>query len=379
MRTRGVILSLFFRWSRLRFAHALFVGFIVMNSSTTIHSKILEKPVNLNFSSYREAITYLGSVSRKVPAVASSSKIFVGRFNENINKIYCEPLASNFRNDMIASLKLKRTFLEEAAENMPMIKGEFKRQFSSRDFIKIRIKVGTFIKKNQQSLTFYISPWVTFPTKGLSSNEKTCLLKKVIGTASSVRLPRDTILRESPNVNGRIVSRTADQPVELLGFINEIDHRWWIFSVHDGISRSDQYLYAQNSAQFVVDDHFDRKSRECQTLSKDQKNQNIFKKGRKLFKQNLKDKISKKGFYRSQKPNLFGIRLLKMCQEIDSNNINYKIHYNFFDREPRELSHDIEFRQSYAGKTKYYDITGEIDSFSQEFIEFIKKELVSSH
>ncbi len=362
--------------SRRHFAYVLSIIFIALNPITEIHSKPIEKPVNLNFSSYQKAITYLGGLSRKIPAVANSPKIFVGRFYENTHQVYCEPLASNFRNDLISNIKLKKTYIEEAAEKMPMINGEFKRQFGNRDFIKARIKIGTFIKKNQQSLTFYISPWVAFPTNGLSSNEKTCLLKNKIGSAHSVRLPRDTVLREAPGPNARIISRTVSQPVKLIGFINEIDHRWWIFLVYDAVGGNEQYLYAKNSAQFIIDDNFDNRSQECQANSSDKKSQNILEKGHKLFKRNLKNKISEQGFYRSEEPNVFGIRLLKMCQEIDSNNINYRIHYEFFDKKSLELSHDIEFRQNYAGKTKYYDITGEIDSFSQKFIKFIKKELV---
>jgi hypothetical protein len=362
--------------ARRYFAYALSVFFIALNTITTTHSQPIKAPTNLKFTSYQKAITYLGSLSKENPKIANSPKIFVGRFYENTHQVYCEPLASNFKNDLISSIKLKKAYVEDTVEKIPMIKGEFKRQFANRKFIKARIKIGTFIRKNQQSLTFYISPWVEFPTKGFSPNEKSCLLRKKIGSRQSVMVPRDTVLRESPATNARIVSKTNSEPIKLIGFINEIDHRWWVFLDANGLSQNEQYLYAQNSTQFIINDNFDSRSQECQSNSNDKKTQNILTKGRRLFKQSLKSTISKQGFHRSKKPDLFGIRLLKMCQEIDSDNINYKIHYEFSVDKPLELSHDIEFKQDYAGKIKYYDISGEIDSFSQKFIKTVKKELI---
>ena len=75
---------------------------------------------------------------------------------------------------------------------------------------------------------------------------------------------------------------------------------------------------------------------------------------------------------------MFGVQLLKICQEISDNDINYLVHFSLNDKSAIELNYSIEFKYEYAGKTKFYDITGELDAFSKSFIASIKKGLVEA-
>jgi len=315
---------------------------------------------------------------REVPAFTNSPKIFVGRFSESIHKIYCEPLASNLQNDFIASIKGEKIYLEEPVDSLPMIIGEYKRLFTDKDIIKVRIRIGTFIKKKQRSITYNILPWTSFPAAKLSSKERACLLKKVIGTAYFVKLPRNTTLRVAPGENAEVATEIINQPLKLTGFINEVDHRWWIFLDNNSIDRGGRFLYANNAAQFIINNNFEERSRECDLFDEDPKNQRLLRKSRNSFKQSLKNRISKQGFHFSTGPNVFGVQLLKLCQEVNDNDINYRVHFSFYDKNPIELNYSIEFKYNYAGKTKYYDITGELDAFSKSFIASIKNGLVEA-
>ena len=341
-------------------------------------SQLSGRDAKTYFPTYQKAIIHLGNMIKEVPAFANSPKIFVGRFSESIHKIYCEPLSSNLQNDFIASIGGDKIYLEESVDSLPMIIGEYKRLFTNKDIIKVRIRIGTFIKKKQRSITYSISPWISFPAAKLSPKERACLLKKVIGTAYFIKLPRSTLLRVAPGANAEVATEIISQPLKITGFIDEADRRWWVFLDDNSIDRGGRFLYAHNVAQFIINNNFEERSRECDLVDENPKSQRLFRKNRNLFKQSLKNRISKQGFHFSTGPNVFGVQLLKICQEISDNDINYRVHFSINDKNPIELNYSIEFKYKYAGKTKFYEITGELDAFSKSFIASIKKRLVEA-
>lgn len=349
---------------------------IIINPANVISSETHDKPTKTNFLSYQKAIVQLSDFNRKVPVFIENQNIFVDRFNESMHQIYCEPLATNLRNSFIAGIKGNKKYIEESVNGLPMIIGEYKRLLTNRDRIKVRTKMGTFNKKSQQSIIYHISPWVSFPTSELSSKEKTCLLKKVIGSAYFVKLSRNTILREAPQKNATVISEVSRQPLKLTGFVNEKDYRWWIFLDTNSINGEERFLYAKNSAQFIIDSSFDKNSHDCDSSTNNSKYGHIFKKNRHLFQRNMKNQISKQGFYYSFEPNVFGVQLFKICQEVDGNNISYQVHFELNGKRPMKLSHVIEFRFVHGGKIKHFDITGELITLSKKFLIFTKNHLV---
>jgi len=357
----------------------LYVFFIIFNCALPATSQTIQERKAFNFSSYYSELNDLGSLIEKTPIFMRSESVFVSRFRESANQVYCEPLSSNLRDGLISNIRAEKVYLEESTAGLPMIVGEYKRILSNDDTIKIRLKMGTFTKEKQQSIVYNITPWISFPTIRLSPKERRCLVKKVIGLPHFVKLSRKTALYDAPDHGSKIITQVIGEPIKLVGYTDEKKYNWWVFIDRNMVVGESRFLYAKNSAQFIIDSNFERQSRDCDFSEKGPKNPIFFKRNRVSFKKNIDNKLSKQGFYYSVKPNLFGVHLLKLCQEINGNDINYGIHYQINGKNIKVFSYLIEFRYEYAGQIKYYDISGEIESLSNEFINKIKKNLIGEN
>ena len=330
-----------------------------------------------SFSSEQQAMDYLSVLSGDVHAILNSKKIYIGRFSNSVNHVYCEPIASAFQNNLIAAFKSKKVFLVEAKPNVPMIIGEYKRRSTKKDLIMIRIKIGSFSIKNNKSIHNFISPWVSFPASELSKNKRTCLLQTKIGTAHLVRLSSGRQLLSGPWNDASAIRETDNKKIKLIGFTDEEDFRWWIFGEYDPISKQNQFFYANNIAQFVFDSKFNAASGSCDKSNKDNKSQNIMRSSRKLLKQGIINKITRYGFYNADELTAFGVNILKLCQETFGDVINFNVHYVFHESKPRELVASIDYKLHYGGKVEYFDISGELDSLSERVIRILKRKLIN--
>ena len=129
----------------------LYVFFIIFNCALPATSQTIQERKAFNFSSYYSELNDLGSLIEKTPIFMRSESVFVSRFRESANQVYCEPLSSNLRDGLISNIRAEKVYLEESTAGLPMIVGEYKRILSNDDTIKIRLKMGTFTKEKQQS------------------------------------------------------------------------------------------------------------------------------------------------------------------------------------------------------------------------------------
>ena len=95
----GILLPKFARIKRI------LRSFFILTVFWTAYSHALDlryaQAKTPSFPDIKSAVDYLRELGVEVPAVQTAEKVFVGRFINGARRIYCEPLATNFQNNLI--------------------------------------------------------------------------------------------------------------------------------------------------------------------------------------------------------------------------------------------------------------------------------------
>ena len=184
-------------------------------------------------------------------------------------------------------------------------------------------------------------------------------------------------MRAGPSRDATIVGSTDDRKMRLIGATIEKDLRWWIFGDYDPVTKKNVNYYAKNIAQFSYSDNFRRSSEECSSFVDEPTTMAMLKSNRRMLKKGFTKKIANNGFHSVSQLSGFGVTVLELCQELQGNVINFNLNYKLNNTKSAEISTEIEYKMEYAGKVEVFDISGEVDNISLDFLNTIRSELIN--